>query len=253
MSSIPRKHCPTCDTDKLLTDFHRCKSKSDGLWAECKPCACARSREWRTRNPDKDRNSQRQTRERRAAKGIRHTALASGSKRCPVCLQDKDVSGFNRNAKERDGLQWLCRSCERIKNQAWRDQNRASVRSQHRDWHHRHREQEIQRKAQYRALNRDELRKKRQEYDILNPDKRRERVMRRNARKKQTSIGVVSYKQIWERDRGICYLCGLVVVPGNCHFDHVMPLSKGGAHTEDNIAVTHSWCNQKKAARVISL
>jgi len=32
------------------------------------------------------------------------------------------------------------------------------------------------------------------------------------------------------------------------HFDHVVPLSKGGPHTTENIRPSHSTCNLKKGA-----
>jgi 5-methylcytosine-specific restriction endonuclease McrA len=32
--------------------------------------------------------------------------------------------------------------------------------------------------------------------------------------------------------------------------DHVIPLSKGGEHSYDNVQVTHPSCNRKKGAKV---
>jgi 5-methylcytosine-specific restriction endonuclease McrA len=251
MSSILRKHCPTCDTSKPASDFHANRSRSDGLSIECKACACARVRAWRERNADRDKEIQRNNRERRRAKGVRHIAASHGSKRCPICTLEIDVSGFNRNAKERDGLQWCCRSCERINNQLWRDRNRDRVRALHRAWCYRNKDKELQRKARYRDLNRDKLREKHRQYSRINALRQRERVMRRNALKKRSSVGPVNYQRIWERDQGHCYICDQRVETQDCHYDHIIPLSKGGPHIESNIAVTHSWCNYRKGSRLV--
>lgn len=35
------------------------------------------------------------------------------------------------------------------------------------------------------------------------------------------------------------------------HLDHVIPLSRGGAHSEDNIRVTHARCNLKKGTKLV--
>jgi 5-methylcytosine-specific restriction endonuclease McrA len=48
----------------------------------------------------------------------------------------------------------------------------------------------------------------------------------------------------------MCHLCGLPVGARERHWDHVVPLSKGGAHSMDNIRVSHAVCNQRKGNRV---
>lgn len=73
--------------------------------------------------------------------------------------------------------------------------------------------------------------------------------MRYNARKLGASDGPVSYDHILDRDNGCCYLCGDPISPGDLAFDHVIPLSRGGRHAEDNIRPTHKLCNTRKHAR----
>ncbi len=67
-------------------------------------------------------------------------------------------------------------------------------------------------------------------------------------------------EEVYERDNGICYLCGEqcdwndyeerdgVIVYGNKYpsRDHVIPKSKGGTNTWDNIRLAHRLCNSKK-------
>jgi hypothetical protein len=67
-----------------------------------------------------------------------------------------------------------------------------------------------------------------------------------------------SRESILERDDYICYLCGDKVdltAPHNMkeegwemypHLDHVVPLSKGGDDTPDNVRTTHAKCNMAK-------
>ena len=47
-----------------------------------------------------------------------------------------------------------------------------------------------------------------------------------------------------------CYLCGKLIPKGHRHVDHVMPLSKGGAHRPSNLAVACDKCNLKKSAKM---
>ena len=52
-----------------------------------------------------------------------------------------------------------------------------------------------------------------------------------------------------ERDGYVCGICTLDVEPADVHLDHVIPYSKGGPHTIDNLRVTHSVCNMRKGAK----
>ena len=60
----------------------------------------------------------------------------------------------------------------------------------------------------------------------------------------------VDFDKIWKRDRGICYLCGRLIEQ-DVHYDHVVPLSQGGAHSEDNLRVTHARCNLIKGKKLV--
>lgn len=86
-----------------------------------------------------------------------------------------------------------------------------------------------------------------------NPDKvrvsrtlgRRERLARIRATQREH----VSYRRILERDVCFCGICGGILDTGilrNVHFDHIVPLSKGGAHVESNIQISHPTCNMRK-------
>jgi 5-methylcytosine-specific restriction endonuclease McrA len=62
---------------------------------------------------------------------------------------------------------------------------------------------------------------------------------------------------LYERDEGICALCGEWVDPSllwpdleSQSLDHIEPLVRGGTHTWDNVQLAHLGCNIKKNARV---
>jgi len=45
---------------------------------------------------------------------------------------------------------------------------------------------------------------------------------------------------------GICYYCGRIFEPKDLTMDHVVPLTRGGRSTKDNIVTSCKECNTKK-------
>jgi 5-methylcytosine-specific restriction endonuclease McrA len=88
-------------------------------------------------------------------------------------------------------------------------------------------------------------------------DKRRDNYHRRRALKKDASTGEpVLFAAIAERDRWRCCLCRKAVSPTikwpdsmSPSLDHLVPLSKGGAHDPSNVALAHLGCNSAKNNR----
>lgn len=51
---------------------------------------------------------------------------------------------------------------------------------------------------------------------------------------------------VFEKDGGVCYLCGQYILIPNFEPDHVVPTSKGGDDTYDNLRAAHQTCNCAK-------
>lgn len=64
--------------------------------------------------------------------------------------------------------------------------------------------------------------------------------------------------EIFERDDFTCWLCGGKALPGvpknhpqRATLEHVVPLSRGGAHTRANVRCAHLLCNLRKGGKVL--
>jgi hypothetical protein len=53
--------------------------------------------------------------------------------------------------------------------------------------------------------------------------------------------------RVWNRDGGKCKRCG---AKEDLEFDHIIPVSKGGSNTENNIELLCKKCNRGKSNRI---
>lgn len=53
---------------------------------------------------------------------------------------------------------------------------------------------------------------------------------------------------VWQRDHGRCVKCGLNI---ELQFDHIIPLSLGGASTPENLQILCGRCNRAKSNSII--
>jgi len=85
-------------------------------------------------------------------------------------------------------------------------------------------------------------------------NKHNNRIKEINRRHKLKENGKIDYSitlsKLIKRDKGICYICGgkvdLNVDINHDDYpsiDHVIPVSKGGTHTWDNVRLVHRKCN----------
>lgn len=83
--------------------------------------------------------------------------------------------------------------------------------------------------------------------------------------KENTTDKDISLKRLYDIEQGVCYLCGGqcdwndnttqdngVFIAGNNYpsIDHVVPLSRGGLHSWDNVRLAHRLCNSIKWANI---
>lgn len=59
----------------------------------------------------------------------------------------------------------------------------------------------------------------------------------------------VDLRLVYQRDKGICGICREPVSLELFTIDHIMALSRGGAHVMDNLQIAHRVCNSRKGRR----
>lgn len=169
---------------------------------------------------------------------------APGGRLCSKCNQVQPEGAFKprghvcidcfRAKSRRDGAKSYHKNPQKHRDSALRAQNR-----KHDEYLER---QRIWREAngrRYRAEHRDQI------YACF--------ARRRAAIAKSALIEKVDRAAIIARDNSTCYLwCGRKLEPSEITIEHVVPLSRGGTHTADNLRVACMPCNSRKGRRLLS-
>lgn len=160
-------------------------------------------------------------------------------KRCSSCNETKADDEFSRNRHRPDGRQDRCRPCHRAAVAAAYRKNPGRRATYHAAWYEQNAEAVRARVADYRKANPDASRK----------SKHKKQALKSSAR----LLGRVDYAEIRRRDRGMCWLCdALIESAADLHFDHAIPLSRGGEHSTRNIRMAHRGCNERKHTRAVT-
>lgn len=147
-----------------------------------------------------------------------------------------------------------CKECRAKDALRWRRANLERARKTERDYARAHAVQKRKVSREFYERNRDRQIAKARAWAIANPQRAREicanatRVYQ--ARKQDVFVELIDRAIVFERDEGVCGICGEPVV-GAFHVDHIIPLSKGGSHSYDNVQLAHPTCNLRKGASLL--
>lgn len=191
------------------------------------------------------------------------------SKACTCCHVEKPHAEFNR--RDATHLENRCRACaaqyrrdHRVRLAAYK----AAYDLAHREhlaaygvaYYRSHRESaavyqashRVRRKvnaAAYHQAHREQILARSAVWGRTHPERRREKDHRRRAAKRNGFVERVDVHVLYERDRGTCGICGKHVTLRHASIDHVLPLSKGGAHSYANTRIAHLRCNIRRGNR----
>lgn len=168
-------------------------------------------------------------------------------KYCKRCGKDKSLIDFSRDKSKSDGLQSYCKPCINEYNKDYYQENRNDIlvyqaeyaannpevgRKAAEVWRNKHPELYIQRIDAWRKAN---------------PESVRGQANRRRARKQNcdTPLTNSEWLEILEDFNYLCFWCGAPYEEQ----DHLIPLSKGGTHSKENVVPSCVSCNRKKATK----
>ena len=141
-----------------------------------------------------------------------------------------------------------CKKCDAARNRRYYEKNKAK---------------ENARRHKYYKDNKEFSKQFIKNWRDKNPDVVRAAINRRRARKNNADSDGWTESQVMELYGNSCHICNKQINilatrragqngwEEGLHFDHVIPLAKGGSDTIDNIRPSHALCNIKKGYKII--
>ena len=189
--------------------------------------------------------------------------------------RNKEYGSENREKRKAYAKEWKARHPDYMKEygRAHRDELRAKAKDRYeanpekqREWNRKYREQNAQQLSECRKAYREKNKERLAAYDKKYREKNHEahlarmkawrlahlphcaeRERKRRAKKRGALVDMPQEPTPPNTTR--CYICGKRTPRKHLHLDHIVPLAKGGSHTQYNTAWACAACNMSKNAK----
>lgn len=181
--------------------------------------------------------------------------VVDGRKQCSRCGSVKpfDAEHFVTQPDKKLGRRILahCRECSRQKRREYlaTEHGRQVSTAYQRKWCAANREKQYASNRRCAKAHPEKRRQYVKDFYARNPDKLRVWAAQwgRRRRAVEGRFTVDDIAAIRCEQDGCCYYCGCAL--REYHIDHMIPISRGGTHWPDNLALTCPTCNLKKGAK----
>lgn len=234
---LPTKQCSKCKVSYPATPeyFARAKNRKDGLYQQCKICHRAGSRKDYNNNAEERRAAAREyahsrpevIQQRKHDYYYRDLELSRQRGREYHVTHKEQHNASMRNRRALDPQK------HRDENKQWKLNNPEKAQQMNRDGYQRNREARLQHSRVYRKNNPESARLA----------SHRRKALRRNAQGRVTAQDIRTMKKA---QRSRCYYCKAKFVNDKYHVDHVIPLSRGGSNSPENLVLACPSCNLSK-------
>lgn len=172
--------------------------------------------------------------------------------RCRVWYRQNKKAYNDRRKPAKLAIYALKKDVLLAKTKEWRIRNQERSRAQQREYRLRNLDKKRQQVREWHKAHRNDPRFKKGRLIRW-----RENEQKRRALKRAATINLRHIKawmhSILSKPAAICYWHEGVIPISKVHFDHIIPLKEGGAHSIENLCVSCDACNLKKGAMPLRL
>jgi 5-methylcytosine-specific restriction endonuclease McrA len=186
------------------------------------------------------------------------------SKYCPNCKVTKEETDFQKHKNRGDGLQSWCKVCFSKRETTYRERRgelrKKPERREYQNKYNKLHGKEMGEKWRTSDLGRETIRKYRKSLGYKKSrtkwrlsEKGRHSVQIRHERRRanlnnaENTLTLGEWRETLESYNGFCVYCNKK--SDKLQQDHIVPLSKGGGHTKENVVPACPSCNSSKGNR----
>ena len=171
------------------------------------------------------------------------------TKTCSRCYTVKSINQYYKVKASKDGRYSYCIDCSKKRSREYYENNSQKLIDYTKKWKQ---ENPDKHKAQVRRwqIKNPEMHKQYlNNWRARNPEKVSDQNHRRRSRKNFNGVFTISKKFLKNLYASTCLNCGS---NQNITADHVIPISRGGRHSEGNLIPLCQSCNSKKGSKTIT-
>lgn len=185
-------------------------------------------------------------------------------KNCKLVIDGKNKTYCKRCNSERSKSRYRDKKDLLLSNQKqYYENNKESILEKRKTYYVENKDAILEKQSRYRRDNKEAIREKDNKYYENNREYFRRKHSRRRARKLKNGFESYSELQVLDKYGSDCHICnfnidmnasrlvGSVGWETSLHIDHVIPISKGGPDTLDNVRPAHAICNLQKSNRML--
>ena len=145
----------------------------------------------------------------------------------------------------------------------YRESKGDEYRAKKRAYYYLNKEKIYEKIKEYQLQNKEKVREWKRDYVKRNPEVARQAKRRRRAKEKSVASEVYTTDEVLALYGTNCFICKTPIdleAPRQCgkpgwqhalHIDHLIPISKGGSDSIDNVRPTHGKCNIRKSMKLL--
>jgi Restriction endonuclease len=178
---------------------------------------------------------------------------------CSKCGVEKNLEDFpNFIKRKKDGVQTKrpeCKECMKKYLAEHYKKNKAARKEWAKEYRTKNRDACNKTVKEWRKKNPEKSKASSRNYFKKHPDKLRAMHAKRRALENKAPLGdlkaITAWEATWRKAKSVeCYWCGKKFPGKKCRPDHVIPLSRGGAHSLENLVTACHSCNSSKHAKM---
>lgn len=184
-------------------------------------------------------------------------------KQCSSCKETKLLFEFNKRNDSKIGYTSHCKDCISDRMKIYRARRKEKISAYNKEYNKINKKKNSERyrankdyvsarQKRYYEKNKEYILQRNKQWAEKNKEKsdlmKREYLLRRRARKLSNGVYKVSTSFLKNLYESPCVSCGS---KDNIQADHVIPISRGGRHSEGNLQPLCASCNNSKSAKTM--